>query len=82
MAAWIRFIEGRNECGEELALDDPETSMLTTVVRDSADPVGAALSLEKIFGRAGNDETLKSAVSKAYQRLKALGARATISTEV
>ena len=54
LAAWLRFLAGRDEAGQELPLDDPLAARLrATVIPVADDPVAlvrAALGIEEVFG--------------------------------
>jgi len=54
LAAWLRFLGGRDEVGRELPLDDPMASQLRATVapvaHDPAALVQAVLGIEEVFG--------------------------------
>ena len=83
LAAWLRFLGGRDEAGRELPLDDPMAARLrATVVPAAHDPaalVRAALGIEEVFGRdLREDAALIDDLTAALDRLPRLGVRAAV----
>ena len=76
LAAWLRFLAGRDEAGRDLPLDDPLAARLRIVAASSkGDPaalVSAALAVEEVFGQdlrqdAGLVEQLTHASARIAQ---------------
>ena len=84
LAAWLRFLGGRDEAGKELPLDDPMATRLRAVAASAAgDPaalVRAALAIEEVFGRdLGEDAGLVEQLAQASARLGRNGVRAALA---
>jgi fructuronate reductase len=71
VAAWLRFIDGVDEQGQALPLDDPLADALRKARRESA----AGLGVEAVFGDLGGDARFVAAVDRQARLLQALGAR-------
>jgi fructuronate reductase len=83
LAAWLRFLLGRDEAGRELPLDDPMAERLrATMLPMAHDPAAlarAALGIEEVFGRdLVLDEALVSDLATALDRFGRLGIRAAL----
>jgi fructuronate reductase len=83
LAAWLRFLAGRDEAGRELALDDPLAARLRAaaafLARDPGAVVRAALEIEEVFGpdlRA--DAVLVGQLTAALTRISQAGLRAAL----
>jgi len=81
IAAWIRYVGGTDENGREIDVRDPLAAQLRTTLDNAGrapdDRVRAILGIEAIFGAdlAQNDR-FRNALTAAYTRLLASGARA------
>ena len=83
LAAWLRFLAGRDEAGRELSLDDPLAARLRAaaafLARDPGVVVRAALEIEEVFGpdlRA--DAALVGQLTAALTRISQAGLRAAL----
>lgn len=80
IAAWIRFLQGMNERGETLTVNDPMAETLTRLAQaqvSAKDVVADILSIGAIFSDTGHDPRLREAVTEAFDALAKDGARAT-----
>jgi fructuronate reductase len=80
LAAWLRFLGGRDEAGRELPLDDPLAARLRATVapvaHDPAAVVREALALEEVFGPdLRQDKALVDALTAALARITQAGVR-------
>jgi fructuronate reductase len=80
LAAWLRFLEGRDEAGRELPLDDPLAGRLRAALAPAAgDPaavVRAALGVGEVFGRdLPEDAALVDDLTAALARIARAGVR-------
>jgi fructuronate reductase len=79
VAAWIRYVRGRDEAGGDIDVRDPLAGELKSAIAkaDSSEgEVRAALSFTAIFGRdLSTHAGFAAAVIAAYERLQSLGAR-------
>lgn len=84
LAAWLRFLGGHDEAGQELPLDDPMATRLRAVAaRTAGDPVAlvrAALAIEEVFGRdLREDAGLVDQLTQASARIGRNGVRAALA---
>ena len=84
LAAWLRFLGGRDEAGADLPLDDPLASRLRAVAAGAAgDPaalVCAALAGEEVFGQdLRQDAGLVEQLTQASARMARHGVRAALA---
>lgn len=79
IAAWIGFLQGKDERGQALAINDPMAEMLKGLAQSSSKPaavVASILDVGAVFGDTGKDASLRAAVADAFTVLKENGARA------
>ena len=84
LAAWLRFLGGRDEAGTDLPLDDPLATRLRAVAAGAADDptalVRAALAVEEVFGRdLRQDARLVEQLTQASARIARHGVRAALA---
>jgi fructuronate reductase len=84
LAAWLRFLAGRDEAGRELPLDDPMAPRLratvTPVAHDPAALVRAALGVEEVFGPdLRRDPALADQLTAVLTRMAQAGVRGALS---
>jgi fructuronate reductase len=80
IAAWIRFLQGKNERGQALTINDPMADILTRLARaerPAGDVIGNLLGVGAVFSEVGQDVRLREAVTDAFNALVKDGARAT-----
>jgi fructuronate reductase len=80
VAAWIRYVGGRDEAGRPIDVRDPLADrlqrMLSGEAAEPSQPVAAVLGIEAIFGAdLAQAAPFVSAVTDAYALLLANGAR-------
>lgn len=79
VAAWIRYVRGRDEAGGEIDVRDPLAGELKSAIAkadNSEGEVRAALSFTAIFGQdLSTHAGFAAAVIASYERLQSLGAR-------
>lgn len=79
IAAWIGFLQGKNERGEALTINDPMAGTLTRLARadaPAADVVASVLDVGAVFAETGQDPRLRAAVTEALEALSKDGAQA------
>lgn len=84
LAAWLRFLTGRDEAGRELPLDDPLAPRLQAATAAANDDpkavVLAALEIEEVFGRdLRQDGVLVERLASALTRITRGGVRAALA---
>jgi len=84
VAAWMRYVTGRDENGQPIDVRDPLAVRLRQIA-DATGPVAgrlapALLAVEEIFGRdLAADPRFAQPVTSALERLYAIGARRTVA---
>jgi fructuronate reductase len=83
VAAWMRYVGGRDEAGRPIDVVDPLADRLTAIGR-AADGDAAALvdrygGIEEIFGELGRRPEFKAAVAAALGTLIRRGAKAAVA---
>jgi fructuronate reductase len=84
VAAWMRYVTGRDENGKAIDVRDPLAGRLRQIA-DAAGPAAgrlapALLAVEEIFGRdLAAEPRFVRPVSSALERLFAIGARRTVA---
>ena len=83
LAAWLRFLSGRDEAGQELPLDDPLAARLRVTVAPVADDpvalVRAALEIEEVFSPdLRQDAVLADQLTAVLTRIAQAGLRAAL----
>ena len=81
VAAWMRYVGGTDENGHEIDVRDPLAARLRDLSNGARTPAGvvdALLSVREIFG-SDTDPAIRDGIIAAYQRLLAIGARASVS---
>jgi fructuronate reductase len=84
LAAWLRFLGGRDEAGRDLPLDDPLATRLRAVAAgadgDPAALVRTALAVEEVFGQdLRQDAGLIAELTRASARIAREGLRAVLA---
>lgn len=79
LAAWSRFLEGRDENGDPTPIDDRRAAELAEAVRAELAEPGAFLDYRPVFGDLGADARLRGAFVACRASLAARGTRATIA---
>ncbi len=79
IAAWFRYLNGADEQGQSLPIDDPMAAMLREKASDGKDDPMPLLNIETIFGNLSNSSVLAAAVTHHLQQLYLLGTQETLS---
>jgi mannitol 2-dehydrogenase len=79
LAAWCRFLEGRDDRGEPTPVNDRRAADLAAAVRAERDAPGAFLDYRPVFGDLGSDARLRQAFVAERAMLAMRGARAAIA---
>lgn len=82
VAAWIRYVGGKDDSGQEIEISDPYATQIKQLVTDSKDGierVKALLSLTHVFGDdLPNNTYFVELVTEYYLSLKDKGAKETV----
>ena len=80
VAAWFRLIDGTDDLGRAVTLDDPLIARLKALSDSATDPAGkvaALLSLAEVFPPPlARDAALRECLAQQYEALRDYGARA------
>ncbi|MEO1298853.1 MAG: mannitol dehydrogenase family protein, partial [Cyanobacteria bacterium J06636_16] len=79
IALWFRYLNGTDEQGQSLPIDDPMASQLTEKALIGKDDPTPLLTIEALFGDLSNSPAFVTAVTHHLQELYALGTRETLS---
>lgn len=78
VASWVRFLNGKDEHGTKIPIEDPQAEILISMVQKShTDPV-AILQLTDIFSALGQSERFVNELKKALTSLNDKGPRDTL----
>ena len=78
VAAFIRYLRGVDERGEEIVLNDNRADELRRLARENPRDPRPVLGVQRVFGDLGEREAWVSELSAAIQELDARGARASV----
>lgn len=78
VASWCRYLEGTDERGAPLVIDDPMADVLSARARAAGRDGSVFLELHEIFGDLGQSSLFAGQVSEALASLHDQGAMATI----
>jgi mannitol 2-dehydrogenase len=76
VASWIRFLEAKDEQGNEIPIQDPMADRLVAVVKTK--DLKALLAMTDIFGDLGQSERFVKELTELLASLHEKGARATL----
>jgi mannitol 2-dehydrogenase len=79
LAAWSRFLEGRDENGDPTPIDDRRAPELIAAVQAEHAEPGSFLDYQPVFGDLGANPRLRDTFVACRTSLVDRGARATIS---
>ncbi|MGJ3249272.1 MAG: mannitol dehydrogenase family protein [Elainellaceae cyanobacterium] len=79
IALWFRYLNGTDEQGRSLPIDDPMASLLTEKALIGKDDPTPLLTIETIFGDLSDSSAFVTAVTHHLRQLYALGTRETLS---
>ena len=74
VASWSRFLEGTDEAGRPLPVQDRRAGPLQDAVRREEEQPGAFLEVREVFGDLGSNARFRSAYLAARESLKTGGA--------
>lgn len=78
VAAWCRYLNGKDDHGNAIAIDDPMADILTDRARRGGNAPDLLLSLTSIFGDLSQPSRFVEAVGNQLQCLCKLGAQETL----
>ncbi|MBB5369139.1 MULTISPECIES: mannitol dehydrogenase family protein [unclassified Janthinobacterium] len=78
VACWFRYLEGHDEQGNALPLNDPYAERLRALALQGGVDAGPLLSLHELFGELGESPVFVAAVTQALASLYGQGARAAL----
>ena len=79
IAAWFRYLNGIDEQGHQIPIDDPMAAMLKEKALAGKDDPMPLLNIETVFGNLSNSSVLAVAVTHHLQQLYSLGTKETLS---
>ncbi|MEG2962050.1 MAG: mannitol dehydrogenase family protein, partial [Janthinobacterium sp.] len=82
VACWFRYLEGHDEQGREMPLNDPYAARLRALALQGGADATALLSLRELFGDLSDAPAFTQAVGEALASLYGLGARAALEQRV
>ena len=79
VAAWIRYLAGRTDQGDDIEIRDPLRDRLTDAICAGSDPVAAALDIPEVFEHTlATDAVFRGQVREAYGRIAGNGVQQTL----
>lgn len=79
IACWFRYLQGKDELGNDIVMKDPNADTLKAIALASAQKVGGFLELREIFsGELSNSEEFVTLVQKFLTDFYTKGARNTL----
>ncbi|EZP35449.1 mannitol dehydrogenase family protein [Janthinobacterium lividum] len=75
VACWFRYLEGHDEAGRDMPLNDPYAVRLRALALQGGADAAALLSLRELFGDLSDTPAFAQAVAQALASLYGLGAR-------
>jgi mannitol 2-dehydrogenase len=78
VASWIRFLNAKDEQGEEIPIADPQADRLKKVVQEAGKSAAPLLALTDIFGDLGSNERFAKEVQGLLDMLYKDGAAKTL----
>ncbi len=80
LAAWIRFLEGTDEAGDPIPIDDPQGPALQAAANQTkTGGVSRFLGIGSVFpARIASDPSLRSAVSESLSAIRGQGTRSAL----
>ncbi|MFZ4878756.1 mannitol dehydrogenase family protein [Janthinobacterium sp. Mn2066] len=82
VACWFRYLEGHDEQGNTLPLNDPYAERLRALALQGGADATALLSLHELFGELGESPVFASAVQQGLASLYGQGARTALEQVV
>jgi len=82
VACWFRYLEGHDEAGRAMPLNDPYAERLRALAVQGGADAAALLSLRELFGELSDSPAFTGAVAQALAALYRHGARAALEQAV
>ena len=79
IAAWFRYLEGTDDRGRQMIIDDPMAERLTSLAQSGGVDPTQLLGLKEIFGDLPNSSRFTAAVKRYLQQLHEEGAQKTLT---
>lgn len=79
IAVWFRYLNGQDDQGNAIAIDDPMADMLNQRARSGGADPNSLLELSELFGDLPQSTDFVDCVSHHLQNLYQLGAKATVT---
>lgn len=79
IAAWCRCLQGQDDQGKPIAIEDPLSDLLTQQVRSTDSALSSLLSLSELFGDLPQSPQFLATVKHHFHDLSELGAKATLA---
>ncbi|HEY9674432.1 MAG TPA: mannitol dehydrogenase family protein [Waterburya sp.] len=79
VAAWFRYLNGHDDQGNPIPIDDPMRDILTQRVHEGGSDPKLLLSLSEIFGDLAQSPRFVEAISSKLHSLYELGAKGTLA---
>ncbi|OKH53329.1 mannitol dehydrogenase family protein [Scytonema sp. HK-05] len=79
VAAWFRYLNGQDDQGKPIPIDDPMADILTQRARSAGSDPKPLLSLSEIFGDLPQSSRFVESVTNHLHRLYELGAKETLA---
>ncbi len=80
LASWLRFLEGRDEQGEPIPIEDPLAAELREKVASSQGTGAAVLEMREVFEDLCGNQLFRATVLKMLDVLRAAGVRGALRT--
>lgn len=78
VAAWFRYLNGQDDQGNSIAIDDPMADILSQHARSGGSDPGSLLSLAELFGDLSQSTRFVESVARHLRKLYELGAKETL----
>jgi mannitol 2-dehydrogenase len=79
IAGWFRYLQGSDDQGETIAIQDPRADELHALALEGRENPRPLLTVRNIFGALGDNEAFVAELGEALHRLDADGTKATLS---
>lgn len=79
IAAWFRYLNGQDDQGKPIAIDDPMAEILTQRAQSSDSDPSSLLGLSELFGDLPQSSSFVENVARQLQNLYQLGAKETLT---
>jgi len=78
VAAWFRYLNGQDDQGNSIAIDDPMADVLSQQARSGGSDPGSLLSLTELFGDLSQSTRFVESVANHLRKLYELGTKETL----